>query len=261
MSTVTLYALGSVIIVSLMSLVGVFMLSLSTRLLNKSIFVLVSLAVGALFGDALIHLIPEAYSSFDSVSTASLFVLLGIFSFFVLEKFLRWRHVHSAEDLNDSDINESTATKQNTIKPVGFLVLVSDGIHNFLDGIIIGASYFVSIEVGIATTIAIIMHEIPQEIGDFGLLIHAGFTKARAILVNFLSALTAVLGVIVALLLSGSSINFVPAATAFAAGSFLYIAGSDLVPELHRVSSAKQSLLQLLAIAIGVLMMWLLLFI
>jgi len=151
--------------------------------------------------------------------------------------------------------------KRHEIRPLGFLVIVSDGIHNLLDGIIIGASYLVSVEVGIATTIAIILHEIPQEIGDFGLLLHAGMKKMQAILINFLSALTAVLGVIFALIIGNTNEMFLPAATAFAAGSFLYIAGSDLVPELHKTTNVKSSLLQFGAIALGAISMWLLLFI
>jgi len=261
MDLAIVYAVVSVLIVSLVSLVGILALSFNTHFLNKSLSFLVSLAVGALFGDAIIHLIPEAFEMSGSPETVSLFILLGIFSFLILEKFLHWRHVHNANHIHEIDTSDPSEVAKHNIKPVGVLVIVSDGIHNLLDGIIIGASYFVSIEVGIATTIAILLHEIPQEIGDFGLLMHAGFTKIRALLVNFLSALTSVFGVALAIIVGSSGAEFIPLATAFAAGSFLYIAGSDLVPELNKVSDLKRSFVQLIAILIGVSVMWVLLFI
>jgi zinc and cadmium transporter len=138
------------------------------------------------------------------------------------------------------------------ISPVGRIVLFSDGVHNFLDGAIIAAGYLVSIEVGIATTVAIMLHEIPQEIGDFGILIHAGYSRTKALFVNFISALVAVVGSLSAILLGSYIEAIIPALVAIAAGSFIYIAGSDLVPELQKTSDAKKSALQFIAIIIGV---------
>ncbi len=258
MNNVILYTLSSVFIVSLISLVGIITLSLNTRLLNKSIFILISLAVGALFGDALINLIPETYARFESVSAAALWIMSGIFSFFILEKFLNWRHVHNIENIHEAQIENKSVGSSRKIRPLGFLILFSDGIHNFLDGIIIGASYLISIEVGIATTIAIILHEIPQEISDFGILLHSGMGKIQALSLNFLSALTAILGAMLALVIGNTSEFLIPIATAFAAGSFLYIAGSDLVPELHRVTNIKNSIIQFTAMIIGVAGIWIL---
>jgi len=258
MTTIALYAFGSVIIVSLISLVGIIALSLRESFLNKCIFLLVSLAVGALFGDALIHLIPEAFEKMENTALVSFFILSGILIFLVLEKFLRWHHGHGHDCENDN-IHECPPKEKDRIEPVGFLVLISDGLHNLIDGVIIGASYLISIEVGVATTVAIILHEIPQEISDFGLLIHAGFTKARALLVNFISALLSIVGVGIAFVIGGASETFIPAVLAFAAGGFLYIAGSDLVPELHKTENIKQSLQQLVAILIGIALMFLLL--
>jgi zinc and cadmium transporter len=254
MTFVALYAFISVIIVSLISLVGIITLSLQDRLLKKSIFWLVSIAVGALFGDAIIHLIPEAFESIENPANVSLFILAGIISFLVLEKFLRWRHSH------DHDCGEEECSpERNRVKPLGFLIITSDSVHNLIDGIIIGASYLVSIEVGIATTLAIIMHEIPQEINDFVLLIHAGFSKIKALLLNFISALFAVIGVVVSFIVGSASETFIPLSIAFAAGGFLYIAGSDLVPELHKTSDIKRSFQQLIAILIGIGIMFALL--
>ena len=254
MTIPALYALGSVVVVSLISLVGIITLSWKDAVIRRFLFLLVSLAVGALFGDAIIHLIPEAFSKTDS-ATASFFMLVGIFLFFILEKILHWHHTHGEGHEDIAALLHS----HDRIDPVGRLVLVSDAIHNFIDGVIIAAAYLVSIEIGIATTIAVVLHEIPQEIGDFGILIHAGYSKARALLINFFTALFAILGAVIVLIL-GDVAAFVPAMTALAAGSFLYIAGSDLVPELHRTSNIRHSLGQLAAILVGIALMFALLF-
>ena len=261
MSSIYLYTFASVSIVSIMSLVGIVTLSMKERLLHKVLFVLVSVAAGALFGDALIHLIPESFEEGGSPAIVSLFILLGIISFFVLEKFLRWKHVHAVGNNVGEEMHaEVLAHEDASVKPLGHLVLVSDAVHNFIDGIIIGSSYLISIEVGIATTLAIVLHEIPQEISDFGILLHAGFSKAKALLMNFLSALTSIVGAGIALVVGSNIDALLPTIAAFAAGSFLYIAGSDLVPEIHKISDPKRSLIQFIAILSGIGIMFLLLF-
>lgn len=242
---------GSVLAVSLISLIGIATLSIHTERLRRVLFILVSLATGALLGDAIIHLIPEAFEKAASPLTVSLVILLGLISFFVLEKFLRWHHFHSEEEFSPD---------HSRIHPLGYLVIVGDGFHNMIDGLIIGSSYFISLEIGIATTTAVILHEIPQEIGDFGLLIHAGFSRVTALLANFASALLAFVGAGIAVTLGGEGGDLIPLIAAFAAGNFLYIAGSDLVPELHKVRDIRSSLLQLLFILIGIGIMALLLF-
>ena len=137
--------------------------------------------------------------------------------------------------------------------------LIGDGVHNMIDGLVIGASYLVSIPVGVATTVAVVLHEIPQEVSDFGVLLHGGFTRSRALLYNFFVSLGALLGVVAALLIGvyaeEVTLLFIP----FAAGAFLYIAGADLIPELHKDSSPKTSFLQLLFFLIGIAVMYLLL--
>src|SRR3989344_5721822 len=179
---ISIYTLISVLGISLLSFVGVFTLVLKKDFLNKSIFVLVSLAVGALLGDVFVHIIPEMYEGAPNPTMISFMVIGGILLFFILEKILHWHHHHSSDHEGENFL------------PVGRMVLVSDGVHNFIDGVIIAASYLVSIEVGVATTIAVVLHEIPQEIGNFGVLIHAGYTRAKALWYNFLSALTAIAG-------------------------------------------------------------------
>jgi len=268
MLEIYLYTLGSVIIVSLISLVGLFFLSVKEDFLHKILFVLVSIAAGALFGDALIHLIPEAIHDGENTTLISFFILLGVLIFFALEKFLRWQHVHDINTNGDGGSHihgdhlhlEDSELHNHHIRPIGRLVIISDGMHNFIDGIIIAGGYFISIEVGIATTIAIILHEIPQEVGDFGVLVHAGYTRWRALLVNFLTALTALVGAIITLLAGSFVQNFIPYIVAIAGGSFLYIAGSDLIPEIHKTSDVKRSLLQFLGLLIGITLMFLLLF-
>lgn len=255
MSTIAIYAFSSVIIVSLISLVGLFSLGLKQAFLKRITFLLVSLSVGALFGDAIIHLIPEAFNNIESTSTASLAILIGIMLFFVLEKFIRWNHSHE----HDCEADECKKRQGDKIHPVGPLILTSDALHNMIDGIIIGISYFISIEVGIATTIAIVLHEIPQEIGHFAVLIHSGYSKAKAILFNFLSSLSAILGTALVFIFGQTIEAHIPLLIAFAAGGFLYIAGSDLVPELHKTSKTKHSLLQFIAIVIGIGIMFALL--
>lgn len=260
MPEVYIYALLSVFIVSLISLVGIFTLSLNESLLRKYIFLLTSLAVGALFGDAFVHLIPQAFEQSTNPSLISLALLLGIITFFVLEKFLHWHHHTNEEETHKHEheqlLDENHAHK---MKPLGVLVLTSDSVHNFIDGVVIGVSYLVSVEVGIATTIAVILHEIPQEISDFGLLLHAGFSRMRAIFLNFATALFAVLGTMIALSLQTISGEVLALIAAFAAGNFIYIAGSDLVPELHKTVSLRRSLIQFVAVITGIALMFALL--
>ncbi len=242
MATIYLYTFASVIAVSFISFIGLFFLSLREELLRKYIFIFISIAVGALLGDALIHLIPEALLSSTNATLTSVLVVGGILFFFILEKFLHWHH--HGED-----------TEENHIHPVGKLVLFSDGVHNFIDGMTIAASFLVSVPLGIATTIAVILHEIPQEIGDFAVLLHSGYTKKKALWLNFLSAITAILGAIVIFAIGEkaemASSYFLP----IAAGGFIYIAVADLIPELQKTKQMRHSLLQILAVVIGILAM------
>lgn len=241
-----LYALLSVILVSLISFVGILTISLKVEKLRKILLYLVSFAAGGMLGGAFIHLIPETVAEFGFNSVISIYLLSGIVLFFIMEKFICWRHCHHP------------TTKEHP-HPFAYMNLIGDGVHNFIDGLIIAASYLVSIPLGITTTIAVILHEIPQEIGDFGVLIHGGFTRKRALVMNFLTALTAVAGAAVVL-----ALGFMEGLAAFllplAAGGFIYIAGSDLIPELHKVMDMKKSSVQLLFIILGIAVMYLLVF-
>lgn len=241
MLAVYLYSLASVLLVSALSLVG--LLSIRASWLSRCLFLLVSLAIGALLGDAFIHLIPEAFDAAENSTLVSLLIIGGVLLFFIIERFLHWHH-HQGTEMTEPEVH-----------PVGPILLVSDGVHNFIDGLIIGLSYAVSIEVGIATTIAVILHEIPQEFGDFGVLMHAGYTRSRALFLNFVTGLAAVIGAVIALALGTLVEDTLPYLLPITAGGFIYIALADLIPELHKSPSVRHTLLQLAAILVGVLAM------
>jgi len=237
-----LYSFASVFVVSLVSLAGVFALSFGEKKLRKIILFLVSFAVGALFGDALIHLLPEAFEKIESKATSSLLVLFGILIFFSLEKFVRWRHCHITH-------------YEDHAHPMAKVNIFGNIVHNFVDGMLIGASYLVNFPLGIATTVAILLHEIPQEIGNFAILIHSGYKVRKAIAINFLSALVAFLGVALALVIGKYTADFVLFLVPVTAGGFLYIAGSDLIPELKHETKIAASIGQLAAIVLGIAIM------
>lgn len=245
--SIWLYSLVSVSLVSLISLVGVFTLSLGQERIKKISLFLVSFAVGGLFGDALIHLLPESFKTLGFGLATSLLVMLGILIFFVLERFLRWQHCH------ELDCPEHG-------KPVAIINLVGDAAHNIIDGMVIAASFAVSFPLGAGTTIAVIAHEIPHEIGNFGILIHSGFTAKKALFFNFLTALFAVLGTLIALFVGERVDSFSLYMLPVTAGGFLYVAGSDLLPELHNELKISSSIIQLLSILAGISVMVLLLF-
>ncbi len=219
------------------------MLSLREKTLHRALFVLVALAVGALLGDAFIHLIPEAFERLGQGPRVPALILAGIAGFFVLEKFLHWRHEHDLE-------------ASGHIHPVGPMNLVANGIHNFVDGVLIGASFQAGPAVGLATTLAVVMHEIPQEIGNFAVLVHAGYARGQALRLNFFAGCAALLGAVAVLCIGSYATPFVNDILPFAAGGFIYIAGCDLVPQLHREKRPLHSLAQLLAASAGVALMF-----
>jgi zinc and cadmium transporter len=196
-------------------------------------------------GDAFIHLLPESIK-LNSGFSLSFYILLGLIVSFVVEKFIQWRHCH-------------IPTSKEHPHPFAIMNLMGDSVHNFIDGLIIGASYMTSLQVGFATTLAVILHEIPQEIGDFGVLIHGGFKRNKALFLNFVTALAAMLGTVTSLLIS-SYFNLNNFLIPFAIGSFVYIAGSDLIPELHKETKPIKSFIQLMMLIAGIGVMFSLLF-
>lgn len=239
MSTVYLYTFAGVIIVSLLSFVGVLSLTFSGEKLKKLTMFLVSLSAGTLLGGAFLHLLPEAVEEHNGDFKIWLWLLAGIIIFFVLEKIIHWRHCH-------------IPTSSDHPHPLGAMNLIGDGLHNFIDGMIIAGSFLISAELGFATTIAVIAHEIPQEIGDFGVLIHAGYKRSKALLFNFLTGLTAVIGAAITLFIGARFENFSAYIIPFTAGGFIYIATADLIPELKKDTQLSKSLGQLAAILFGI---------
>jgi len=234
-----IYIILSTIIVSLISLVGIFTIAVRDNLLKKMTVFMVSLSAGTLLGDSLLHLMPEAIEKNDGSFYVWLWLLGGIIIFFVLEKVISWRHCH------ESDC-------ENHIHRMGPMNLLGDCVHNFIDGLIIAVSFLASAPLGVATTLAIIIHEIPQEIGDFGILIHSGYTKTKALYMNFLTAMLSILGAVVGIIAGGRSENFIGYITPLAAGGFIYIATADIIPELHKENGVSKSLKQLSCIIIGI---------
>lgn len=255
------YILVSVIIVSLVSLVGVFTLVLRPKLLSKLLFILVSFAAGAMLGAAFLDLLPEAIEHVEEAGGNAegifFYVLAGIVIFFVLETFLYWYHCHSGKCERHANISGRHDGGHHHIKmPFTYLNLVGDGVHNFLDGVIIATSYLVSIPLGIVTSLAVVFHEIPQEIGDFGILIYGGFTRWQALAYNFLSAITAIAGAVLAYYFATTVENFTQWMVPFAAGGFIYIAAVDLLPELHQTINFRKATLQLFFFLLGIGVIW-----
>ena len=249
MDSVWTEALLSVGIVSLVSLIGVFIISFSDeesvkKPNNTLLRLLVALAIGALLGDLLIHLLPEIYQEIGIKS--SFYVASGFLVFFLLEKVLHWRHDHSS-------------LKENRIEPFGVMNLVADGVHNFIDGALVAASYLVSFPVGLATTVAVIMHEIPQEFGDYGILRMAGFTKKSALMLNFASGLLAIIGAIIVLSIKVDLSVIGPLILAFTSGGFIYLLFL-LVRKLEDEMAFRHAFTTVLAIVVGIVSMWLITF-
>ncbi len=237
-----LYILISVFIVSLLSLSGIIFLVGRQGVFNRLLPALVAFASGTLLGGAFLHLIPEGVESLQS-NSAYVYVLSGIISFFVLEKFFYWRHCHDEE----CEVH---------VKPYAWLNLLGDSAHNFLDGLIIAATYLIDFNLGVATTLIIISHEIPQEIGDFAVLVAGGLSAKKALYFNFFTALTSVFGAMIGYYLGLSNLDFTSSIALFAAGGFIYIAGADLIPELHKNIAPRDSFIQFFALIGGTLLMW-----
>lgn len=232
----------SVIIVSALSLVGAVTLSLRPETLQRGLLVLISFAAGALLGDTFLHLLPEITRSQGGFTLrTSSFLLVGVVSFFVLEKVLHWHHSHMPSE--------------EVLHPVAITNLLGDALHNFIDGAIVAGGFLVSTKLGIATAIAVALHEIPQELGDFGIMVHAGLKPKRALLLNLGTALTAILGAVITLALSSKVASIESFLIPITAGGFIYIASTDLIPELHKEPEASKSVVQLLGLVAGIAVM------
>ncbi len=231
------WAIGASIVVSLISLVGIISFLFNEKRLNKILVLLIGFSAGGLIGGAFLHILPEALEQYQN-NNVFLYLIIGFIFFLFLERYLYWRHCHEGV----CDVHAFT-----------YLNLIGDGIHNFTDGLLIGASFLVSIHFGIVTTLVIILHEIPQEIGDFGILVYGGFNKSKALFYNFISALACVLGTAIGYPLSENIRQFSMYLLPITAGGFIYIAACDLIPEIHKQESARKVTFSIIAFLFGII--------
>ncbi len=239
-------SLLAVLIVSLISLVGIISLSIKDAVLRKVLPLLISFSGGALLGDTFIHLIPELAEDAGFTTEIGITFLIAIIFFFILEKFM---HVHTSHTSHDEKVHSMVYVTQ-----------MGDTLHNFIDGMVIAGSFLVSPALGIASTIAIILHEIPQEIGNFGILVHGGWSKLKALAMNFVSALSAFAGALLVLFSNLPLETLTPYLLAIAGANFLYLALSDIIPEIQNEKRTGMIFLHALMLIIGMAVMGLLLF-
>lgn len=239
---VLFYSILATFAISVVSFVGVLSLFFKDSFLNKIVFYLVAISAGSFMGGAFLHLIPEAIEGakdIHGIEEILAAVLVGFALFFVLERVLHWHHCHKHG--GECSVHNFT-----------YLNLIGDGLHNFIDGVVIVAAFSLSVELGIATTIGVVIHEIPQEISDFGVLIYGGFSKLKALLFNFFSGILAVAGALFGFGLVNYFQGIMPLIIGFTAGGFIYISASDLIPELHKESNFPKSLIAFCCFFAGV---------
>lgn len=232
--------IGATLLISFGSLVGALTLFWQGAQGKKVLLLLVGLSAGALIGNAFLHLLPEAAESLESVLLFRI-VLVSFITFFLIEKVLHWRHCH-----------EGVCPEH----AFGTMNLIGDFVHNFIDGLILAATFAVDVSLGWATAIAVAMHEIPQEISDFGVLLYSGFSRTRALAWNFFVSLGVVFGGLVGWYAVERVTDIVPLLLPVAAGGFLYIAASDLMPELRRETQFNTSALSFMMFLVGIAMMF-----
>ena len=234
------WSLLATFIVSLISLAGIFTLTIKENLLHKILFCLIGFSAGALIGSAFLHILPEVLENNKS-ETVFIYLILGIVLFFLMERYFHWRHCHEEHGCK--------------VHAFTYLNLVGDSLHNFIDGMVIAASFGVSFKLGLVTTAAIILHEIPQELGDFGVLVYGGFSKKKALFYNYITALTAMIGAIAGYFIFTFAQGFSNFILPLTAGGFIYIATSDLIPEIHKESDLKRSTAAFAAFLFGIIFM------
>ncbi|MFX1234820.1 MAG: ZIP family metal transporter [Promethearchaeota archaeon] len=259
-----------IFLIGSLSLFGLFMISIKEKTMDKFLFILVAFATGTILATALFDLIPESVHHLEELNAGGAgisefllfsFIIMGFVIFFIIERFIYWFHGH-AHEKEDRLVCYDTITegsskileKGGKIKNFAVLNLIGDSLHNFLDGIIIMVAFLNGISTGLVITLAVLFHELPQEIGDFGILVYGGFSKRRALLFNFASAMVALLGGLLAYLLSGFISVFNLFFLAFSGGGFLYIASTELMPELIKEKNLKKSIIQAIIFIIGLLL-------
>jgi len=230
------WAIAASISVSLISLIGIFSLMIKEDWLKSFLIIVIGFSAGGLIGGAFFHLLPEALHETDA-QIVSIYIVMGFIAFLLLEKYLHWRHCHEGVC---------------SVHAFTYLNLIGDGIHNFTDGLVIGTSFILDIHFGLITSLVIILHEIPQEIGDFGVLLYGGFSKYKALFCNFITALTCIAGTIIGYILTEKIGDFSAFLLSFTAGGFIYIAACDLVPELHKQQGFRKGAESLVSFLSGI---------
>ena len=244
------WILAATVAGGVLSLLAAAALALSAR--AAWVQVLISYAVGTLLGAVFLELLPEAFQMAVSVENMAATVLAGILLFFVLEKLVLWRHCH-VEQCEAHDPPQA----QHDHGRSGMMIMIGDTFHNFVDGVLIAAAFLANHELGVVTAIAIIAHEIPQEVGDFLILLHSGYSKSRALLLNLLSSAAMVAGGVLAYFALQTLQGWVPYLLGLAAASMLYVSVADLIPGLHRRPELQATLQQVVLIVLGVATIWL----
>jgi len=247
------YALGAVAVVSVVSLVGAFTISIDEKTLDRILRVVISFAAGTILGVAYFDLLPEA-TELVHESVRYIVIAGGFMAFFVLERTIYWFHGHGHARGSESAVSLSADGEKASIKGFVYLNLIGDFIHNFTDGALIAVSFLVDFSLGVATSIAVVFHEIPQEIGDFAVLVYGGLRKRIALGLNFVSALAAVAGAVVGYALAESIHAFTGLSIAFAAGGFFYLAAAELIPEMQVEANLRKSTIQFVFFVVGLLL-------
>jgi zinc and cadmium transporter len=238
--TELLWIVAGGLLMSVIALSGSITLILKPATLKALLLPLVALAAGSLIGGAFFHLLPAAIAGRSNGGAVWIAAVLGFTVFFILEQLLHWHHCHQAAEQRP--------------KPLTYLILVGDGLHNLIGGMAIGSAFLIDIRLGISSWFAAALHEVPQELGDFGVLVHGGWDKRRALAFNFLSGLTFLVGGLVSYAVSFEiDISLL---IPFAAGNFLYIGAADLIPEVNREAATKINGIHLLAFIVGLLLLW-----
>jgi len=245
------WIMGATVAGGVLSVIAAAALALSARV--SWVPVLISYAVGTLLGAVFLDLLPQAFERADSLESMALTILAGILLFFVLEKLVLWRHCH----VEQCEAHDPPVAAHHDHGRSGMMIMIGDTFHNFVDGILIAAAFLASPELGIVTAVAIIAHEIPQEVGDFLILLHSGYDKSRALLLNVASSAAMVLGGALGYFGLQEMQHWIPPLLGLAAASMLYVSVADLIPGLHKRPELQATLQQVVLIALGVATIWL----
>ncbi len=259
-----------IFIIGSFSLIGLFMISIREKTLDNILFILVAFATGTILASALFDLVPESIHHLEELNSSGagiaenlvfIFIIFGFVIFFVIERFIYWFHGHAHEKENKlvcytglGEGEDYSLSQRSGVKSFALLNLIGDGLHNFLDGIIIIVAFLSGTKSGVIITIAVVFHEFPQEIGDFGILLYGGFSKKKALFFNFLSGMIALLGGLTAFILADTVEIFNLFFLAFSGGGFLYIASTELMPELIKEKDLKKSIIQALIFLCGIIL-------